>query len=138
MSLFCSQLEITLLDISSPSFHSSDAKAASPAAFASFSGSLVPESWQLFQQSPGDLLVLGRLQKGFEVQEGYGGAAKRAGCLPGGNGKVIRLPEERGAFAVSGYDADRVQALDQNEQGLLVKVAGHDECARVMPVPQSR
>ena len=39
---------------------------------------------------------------------------------------MIRLPEERGAFAVRGYDADRVQALDQNEQGLLVKIAGHD------------
>ena len=84
------------------------------------------------------MLVLRRLQKGFEVQEGYGSAAKQAGCLPGGNGKAIRLPEERGAFAVRGYDADWVQALDQNEQGLLVKVAGRDECARVMPVPQSR
>ena len=51
---------------------------------------------------------------------------------------MIRLPEERGAFAVRGYDADRVQALDQNEQGLLVKIAGHDVCARIVPVPQSR
>ena len=51
---------------------------------------------------------------------------------------MVCLTEERGALAVRGYDADRVQALNQNEQGLLVKIAGHDECARVMPVPQSR
>ena len=97
-----------------------------------------PELWQLFQQSPGDLLVLRRFQQGFEVQERYSGAAKRSGCFSGGEGKVICLPQERGAFAVRGYDANRVQSFDQNEQGLLVKAVGYNVRACVASVPQSR
>ena len=51
---------------------------------------------------------------------------------------MIRLPEERGAFAVRCYDADRVQPLDKDEQGLLVKVAGYDVRARFASVSKGR
>ena len=138
MLLSYSQLEITYLRYLLPPRFTRLMKGRLPRGLSSFLGPLVPGFRQFFQQSPGDLLVLGRFQERLEVQKRYGGAAEQTGCFPRRKGEMIRLPEERGAFAVRCNDAERVQSFDQDEQGLLVKVAGYDARARFASVSKGR
>lgn len=93
MPLFYSQLEITLLDISSPpSFHSSDAKAASPAAFRHFQDRLSPNFGSFFSKAQAICLSWGVCKRDSKSRNDTAVRPSRRAAFPEGTARRYACP----------------------------------------------